>query len=88
MSDIRSCCSTRTQTVDDGMGNVSGDLTRGMANFVIGTFRADAATQSFFVSGVNDPGLSGVQLRLVPEPASAGLLCLGAIAALFRRRRA
>jgi hypothetical protein len=69
------------------MGNVSGELTRGMANFVIGTFTADSTTQSFFVSGVNDPGLSGVQLRLVRGPASAGLLALGALAALFRWRR-
>jgi hypothetical protein len=87
VSDIRGCCSTRTQTVDDGMGNVSGALTRGMANFVIGTFTADAPTQSLFVSGVNDPGLSGLQLRLVPEPASAGLLAFGAVAGLMRRRR-
>ena len=88
VSDIRGCCNTRTQMVDDGMGNESGPLTRGMANFVIGTFTADSATQSFFVTGLNDPGLSGVQLRLVPEPASAGMLALGAAAALFRRRRA
>jgi hypothetical protein len=87
VSDIRGCCSGRNQTVDDGAGNLSGPLQRGLANFVIGTFTADAATQNIFVAGDNDPGLSGLQLRLVPEPASAALLALGAVAGLLRRRR-
>jgi hypothetical protein len=87
VSDLRDCCSGRIQTVDDGAGSISGPLQRGLANFVIGTFTADAATQSLFVGGINDPGLSGLQLRLVPEPASAGLLALAAAVGLLRRRR-
>jgi hypothetical protein len=87
VADTRTCCADRIQTVDDGAGNTSGPMQRGLGNFVIGTFTANAATQSFFVSGVNDPGLSAVQLRAVPEPTSVALLSLGAAGLLLRRRR-
>ena len=88
VSDDRSCCLDRTQTIDDGNGDVSGALRRGSANAVIGTFTADSSSQSFFVSGINDPGLSGYQVRAAPEPATFGLLGVGAMAFLARRRRA
>lgn len=88
VSDDRACCADRIQTVDDGNGDVSGNLQRSLANTVIGTFTADAATQSFFVSGVNDPGISAYQLRAAPEPGTIALLALGGIGFLARRRRA
>ena len=88
VADIRACCADRIQALDDGAGNFSGDLQRGLANFVVGAFTADATTQSFFVSGINDPGLSGVILRAIPEPGSIAFLALAAGAGLLRRRRA
>ncbi len=87
VSDDRACCSGRTQTVDDGLGNVSGSLQRGLANSVTGTFTADGTTQSVFVSGVNDPGLSGLILRAVPEPGTTGMLAVAGMAVLLRRSR-
>jgi hypothetical protein len=87
VTDDRVCCTSRTQTVDDGLGHISGNLQRGLANFVTGTFTADAATQSIFVSGVNDPGLSGLVLRAVPEPGVTGMLAAGAAVAMLRRAR-
>jgi hypothetical protein len=87
VADVRGCCSARIQTLDDGAGHISGDLQRGLANSVLGTFIADAATQSFFVSGVNDPGLSGLVLRAVPEPGAFTVLALAAAGTLLRRRR-
>lgn len=64
---------------------ISGEL----GQFAIGTFTADAATQTITFSGSGI--LNAFQLRditAVPEPATAafGLLCLGA--GMIRRRRA
>ena len=87
VADIRTCCADRLQTVDDGAGNLSAPLQRGLANFAIGSFTADATTQSLFVSGINDPGLSGLVLRAVPEPGSITALALAAATSLLRRRR-
>ena len=60
--DTRSCCNTRNQAADDGVGNVSGDFPRGNSS-VIGTFTATGASQTIMIvsgtaNGV-DPGLSG-----------------------------
>lgn len=90
VGDTRGCCDTRTQTVDDGNGNVSGALTRGTGDWVVGSFVADSAVQSFFVSGENDPGLSGLVVRdlgAVPEPSTALLSLAGLIGLVGRRRR-
>jgi len=87
VADDRACCATRTQTVDDGLGNVSGAMQRGLAQSVTGTFTADATTQSFFIAGVNDPGLSAYQLRAVPEPACLALFALAGWALHVRRKR-
>ncbi len=60
--DTRSCCDTRNQAGDDGLGNVSDDFGRGNTS-VIGTFTAVGPTQEVsIVAGVDngvDPGLSG-----------------------------
>ncbi len=87
VSDDRACCGDRIQTVDDGSGDVSGNLQRALANTVIGTFTANSSTQSFFVSGVNDPGISAYQVRAVPEPAVLGIFGIGAMGLLARRNR-
>jgi hypothetical protein len=87
VADDRACCGTRTQTVDDGLGNTSAAMQRSLAQSTIGTFTADATTQSFFVSGANDPGLSAFVVRAVPEPAAMGVLALGAGMLVRRRAR-
>ena len=63
VGDDRGCCGTRVQFVADGNGNISGGLTRGTGDWVVGTFIADTPNQSFFVTGENDPGLSGLIVR-------------------------
>ena len=76
--------------VDDGNGNVSGPMARGGGDWVVGTFVAGAATESFFVSGAIDPGLSGLIVRdlgVVPEPSSALLSLVGLLGLTARRRR-
>ncbi|MBK1853660.1 PEP-CTERM sorting domain-containing protein [Verrucomicrobiaceae bacterium 5K15] len=77
----------------DLTGETSGD-------YIIGTFVATAATQSFETAGTSDGGtnwtdggrsqINGIQLRQiaeVPEPSSAALLGLGGLALILRRRK-
>lgn len=90
VGDTRGCCSTREQFVDDGNGNVSGALVRGGGDWVVGTFVADSAMQSFFVTGATDPGLSGLVVRdlgAVPEPGTTLLSAAGLFGLALRRRR-
>lgn len=90
VGDDRGCCLTRTQFVDDGSGSISGALTRGNGDWVVGSFTADGANQSFFVSGETDPGLSGLIVRdlgAVPEPGTALLSFAGLLGLALRRRR-
>ncbi|MEM7312777.1 MAG: PEP-CTERM sorting domain-containing protein [Planctomycetota bacterium] len=56
--DTRGCCSTRTQTASDELGNVSGEFMRGNSS-VIGTFTATGDSQDIILEGATDPGLSG-----------------------------
>lgn len=72
-------------------GNTSGVLhhlnnTGIQGSFVIGTFTADALSQTVNVSDTHEPQINAVQLRAIPEPSSALLGGLGLLA-LFRRRR-
>jgi len=67
---------------------------------IIGTFIADATTQSFQVFGTNSGDINdlamgdsrahvnAIQLRAIPEPASLALLALGSMAMLGVRRHA
>jgi len=92
VGDDRGCCAGRVQFVDDGNGNVSGGLTRGTGDWVVGTFVADAASQNFYVTGETDPGLSGLVIRdlgvtAVPEPSAAVLSLAGLLGLMVRRRR-
>lgn len=94
-ADARSCCAARTYEPDDGAGNFTTGVSvqRGLFQTTIGTFTADGATQQILwrslnnATGNNDPGLSGLVVIQVPEPASALLLLLGAAPLALRRRR-
>lgn len=91
VGDSRGCCSGRAQNVNDGNGNISGDLIRGNGDWVVGNFVADTELQTFFVAGANDPGLSGLIVRdlgpAIPEPGSALLSLVGLLGLTARRRR-
>ena len=91
VGDSRGCCSGRAQNVNDGNGNISGDLIRGNGNWVVGNFVADTELQQFFVAGATDPGLSGLIVRdlgpAIPEPGSALLSLVGLLGLTARRRR-
>jgi len=58
----------------------------GVGQFAIGTFIADATTQSFTIQGTNSVQLNAIQVR-VPEPGSLALLVAGTGLILLRRRR-
>ena len=72
--DTRGCCSSRNQRVGDGESpeNVSGDFSRSGVGSAIGTFTADANTQTINVlpgqnNGV-DPAISAYLVRAVAPP--------------------
>jgi hypothetical protein len=72
--DTRGCCSSRNQRAGDGESpeSISGDFSRSGVGSVIGTFTADATTQTINVlPGLNngvDPSLSAYLLRSVAPP--------------------
>ena len=57
----------------------------GLGQFALGTFTADAITQDMTISVSSI--MNAVQLRQIPEPATATLLALGVGGLLARRRR-
>jgi hypothetical protein len=56
--------------------------------FAIGTFTADATTQTLYMETINiaQSHINAYQIRLIPEPSSALLGGLGLLALLRRRR--
>ena len=68
VADSRGCCSARTYEPDDGTGNYGTGVTlqRGLFQSVLGTFTANADTQTILwrsldsAAGNNDPGFSGL----------------------------
>ena len=72
-------------TLDLDSTNVVG----GAGQWVTGTFTANASTEVLTVDATpaGRPILNGFQVRTVPEPATAGLLGLGAVLLAGRRRR-
>ena len=58
-SDDRSCCSTRTMEWSDnsadGVGHETATFTLGSSSYVIGTFTADATSQTIYARGVAQP---------------------------------
>lgn len=87
VGDTRGCCGTRQQNFSGDGVVISGDLSRVDPSSVLGTFVADGATQNIIVGGATDPGLSGYQVRAIPEPSGIMLLGLSGMAFLFRRRK-
>lgn len=100
-NDVRANATTGSATIDSGTGTPSvilltddegldGAGGRGaLSQYTIGTFTADAASQSFRVNETTSLGgatLNMLQLRQVPEPGSALLGGLGLLALLRRRR--
>lgn len=98
--DGRSGSSTRTEEFADtanATGSNSASFSTFSAKSVIGTFTAGASTQDVYVwdtiagAGVNhwDTTVSAFTLYTapVPEPASVGLLGIGAIGLLFLKKR-
>ncbi len=87
---ITGAASLNNRDPSDFSGETSGD-------YIIGTFTADAATQSFETYGTSDGGatwtnssraqLNGLQIRAIPEPATLGLVAAFGGAVLFIRRR-
>jgi hypothetical protein len=79
-----------TAVLDFNVQNVAG----GLGQYVIGTFTANATTQSFDLLGSHSAGttdstqINGFQLRAVPEPSQALLALIGVVSVGLRRRRA
>ena len=75
-----------TATLDDNGANAAG----GVGQYVIGTLSAFSTGATFTVTAGPagaKPEIAAIQVRYVPEPATFGLLGLGAAALLARRRR-
>lgn len=101
ISDPRSIGQTRWANLS-GDGDVSPNVYypadgTGAGSYIIGTFVADASGNqtitidpSALVNGEPGSGSAQInlmQVRLIPEPASAGLAGLGMVTCLLRRRR-
>ncbi len=67
-TDDRGCCNTRTYMYSDGVGGDSAVWARGDDVSFIGTFSADAETQTIqtIVQDGSDPGLCAYVLRTIP----------------------
>ena len=77
-------------TGTSGAGGVNPYANGGLGQYAIGTFTADAATQSFDLNAPDGQWhLNALQLRAIsiPEPSRAVLLGFATLGVLFRRRR-
>ena len=94
VADYRGYGNDRALTLTGGT-NTSGalrfldsDNTYGIhGSYVIGTFTADATSQSIIANANESTMMNAAQLRVIPEPSAALLGGLGMLA-LLRRRRA
>ena len=95
VSDFRNFPNDRFLTITGGSGTsgqltyLDGDNTNSTidGSHVIGNFTANSTSQLFTLNANEDTLINAVQLRNIPEPTSALLSALGAVA-LLRRRRA
>ena len=82
--------SERTLFMTDGNGNDSGDLTRGLGDWVVGTFVADDTEQEFAAVGEYEVMLQGWVVRdlgaAIPEPGVALCSCTALLLMAVRRR--
>lgn len=85
---------TRTEVIRnvDDSGSITLDYNStngagGVGQYTIGTFTADATSQSFEMLGAASSQMNAIQLRAIPEPSHLTLLSLAGIATLRRRRR-
>ena len=65
-------------------GNITGPV---IPQYVIGTFTADAATQTIALTTSSSWGVSAAQVRAVPEPATWALLAFSLTTVMVLRRR-
>lgn len=93
VADYRSYPNVRTETIT-ATGDLpspsltylnSGGSVHGQ--YIIGTFTADATSQTFTMNGNETAMYNALQLRAIPEPSAALIGSLGMLA-LLRRRRA
>ncbi len=89
-TDLRSCCNGRTMVLGDGGANTV-DINAsgaGLGQFAIGTFVADAGTQTLSLAspGFGNVHLSAYQVREVPAPATLALMGLALLGFGIRRR--
>jgi hypothetical protein len=95
ISDLRTCCSARTEFVDDGVGNNSPTIVQGSDTSIVGVFVAGTTTQTVDFNGAT-PILNAYVVRDitpsqggVPEPSTIlMMLGAGAVALTKRLRRA
>jgi hypothetical protein len=78
--------SAATLSFRDEFNNFSPGVVAGSFTSVLGTFTANATTQTLGVSSSTNAILNAYVLRAVPEPASLGLLAAGAVMMLTSTR--
>jgi hypothetical protein len=79
---------SRLETIS-GSGNLNTRIGGKEGQFVVGTFTADATSQLLTVSGpVEFVVANALTIGVIPEPATLGLLALGGLAVIRRRKSA
>lgn len=77
---------TEVIAFSDGLNNNSDPFDKGSATSIIGTFTADATTQSIILLDDDDHSLNAYVLRQVPTPSAFSLMLLG-LGMLIKQRK-